>query len=166
MNGFDSFILWLRNILSPVLSLPNSSLFIFILTFCLVLFVMIVNRLVTDIKKLQSYDLEIKKHTSDLKEAKEMNNKTALRRLKREDVRLKQLRAYVSKQRLKVTFITIMPIMAIYVVTSFIYYGQPAAIFPFDLPSIGRVIPFSIWYLLCYLTMYLPLSRLFGISPR
>lgn len=165
MNGFDSFILWLKNILSPVLILPNSSLFIFVLTFCLVLFVMIVNRMVTDIKKLKTYDLEIKKHTRDLKEAKEINNKTALRKLKREEVRLKQLRAYVSKQRLKATFVTIIPIMAIYVIISFIYYGQPAAIFPFDLPLFGRTIPFSIWYLLCYLTMYLPLSKLFGVSP-
>lgn len=166
MSWFESTILWLREVLSSVLTIPNSSLFIFAVTFGLVLVVMIIYRSVTDIKKLQDCELEIRKYTRNLNEAKGRNDKAVLRRLKREEIRLKHFRAYASKQRLKATLITVLPLTFIYFILSIIYLGQQVATFPIEIPIIGRDVPFYIWYLLCYLTMYLSLSRAFGVSPN
>jgi len=165
MDWFDSFILWLREGLSPVLDVPGSALFIFGVTFSLILVVMIIYRLVTDVRRLQNYELEIRRYTRDLNEAKKRNDKAVLRRLKREEVRFKQFRSYISRQRLKATLVTILPLTVIYFVLSIVYFGKQVATFPFELPLIGKYVPFYIWYLLCYLTMYFPMSRVFGVSP-
>ena len=127
---------------------------------------MITYRLVTDVKKLQDYEFEIRKYTRDLNEAKRKNDKVALRRLKREEIRIKHFRNYASRQRLKATTITVLPLMIIYFILNIIYLGQQVATFPIEIPIIGRDVPFYIWYLLCYLTMYLSLSRAFGVSPN
>ena len=162
---FNSLISWIRQILYPVLSTPNSTVFIFSLALCLVLIVVTINRLTVDIKKLQAFDFEIKTHTHNLNEAKAKNDKTALRKLKRNELRLKQLRSYVSKQRLKASLITMVPVMVIYFLISNVYLGEQVALFPFDFPLFGNSAPFPIWYLLCYLAMFLPLSKFFGVSP-
>ena len=165
MEWFNSLITWLREILFPVLDVPSSAIFIFGVAFCLVLLVVTINRLAVDIKKIQAFELEIRKHTNDLNKAKANNDKTALRRLKREELRLKQLRSYVLKQRLNSSFITVIPLMMIYIIINTVYIGKQVATLPFDFPFVGRSAPFPIWYLLCYFTIYLPLSKLFGVSP-
>jgi uncharacterized membrane protein (DUF106 family) len=127
---------------------------------------MIVNRLLTDVKTIHGYELKTKKHTYDLNEAEKKKDKVAIRRLKRNEIRLKQYRSYIAKQRFKVTIVTIAPIMATYFIMSAIYLGQTVATFPINFPFIGRSAPFPIWYLLCYFTIYMPLSKIFGISLR
>jgi uncharacterized membrane protein (DUF106 family) len=166
MDGFNQLILWLREKLSLFNTTPHSALFIFSVAFSLVLLVMIINRLVTDVKKIHGYELKTKKHTSDLEEAEKKKDKVALRRLKRNEIKLKQYRSYIAKQRFKVTIITIAPIMATYVIMSAIYLGQTVATFPLHFPIIGQNVAFPIWYLLCYFTIYMPLSKIFGISLR
>lgn len=165
MDAFNSLIIWLTGVLSPVLKTPSSTVFIFFLVLGLTLIVVTVNRLAVDIKKLQGFELEIRKHASSLNKAKRMNDKAALRRLKREELRLKQLRSYVSKQRLKASFITLIPLIMIYLITSTVYLNVPVAVLPVDFPLIGREVPFPIWYMLCYFAFYFPLSKLFGVSP-
>lgn len=165
MELFNSLIISLRDALSPVLTVPNSALFIFGIAFGLALLVVTVSRLAVDAKKIQAFELEIKKHTHDLKEAKEKADKAALRRLKREELRLKPLRSYVSKHRLNASFITVFPLMIIYIIINAVYLGEQVVAFPFDFPIVGPYAPFSVWYLLCYFTTYLPLSKLFNVSP-
>lgn len=163
MDWFDSFIVWLKEALSPVLDTPSSALFIFATTFGLVLVVMIIYRLVTDVGRLQTCELEVRMYTRDLNEAKKRNDRAMLRRLKREEVRFKQFRSYASKQRLKAPFISIIPFMIVSLILSNVYTRQKVAISPFELPIVGKYLPFSIWYSLCYFAMYFPLSRVFGM---
>ena len=164
MESFNLFITRLRGILSPVLSVPNSALFIFGVAFALVLLVVAISRLVVDTEKINRFELEMRKHTNDLNQAKAKDDKAALRRLKREELRLKQLRSYVTKQRLNSSLITIVPLTLIYIIINTVYFGEEVAAFPIDMPFVGRFAPFPIWYLLCYFTAYLPLSKLFGVS--
>ncbi|MDQ1280216.1 MAG: hypothetical protein QG670_1479 [Thermoproteota archaeon] len=162
----EVFKIWLHQASSYFLSIPHSSLFIFSIALVVVLVVMLIYRFATDVKRLQESEFEIRKYTLELNEANRKNDKVALRRLKREEIRLKHFRTYASKQRLKATLITILPLMSIYFLLSITFFGQQVAIFPFEIPLIGGYVPFYIWYLLCYMTMYLPLSRAFGVSPN
>jgi len=165
MASLNSLVLWLRNILSSVLTVPHSALFIFGVAFGLVMLVVLISRLAVDMKKIQAFELEIKKHAQALKVAKANDDKAALRRLKREELRLKPLRSYVSKHRLTASLITIAPLMIIYILINAVYVDETVAIFPFDFPLVGRFAPFSLWYLLCYLALFLPLSKLFNVLP-
>lgn len=154
-----------------LLSIPHSASLILCVCFIISLVSMIVYWLMTDVDKLTTTEVEVKRHNQQLREAEKRNDKAMIRRLKRKDLRMKQLARKSTSQRSKVSLITMIPFTIIYLYLSSTFKGIDVAVFPFELPLIGRyvgdhfVIPFSIWYIICYFTSYLVLSRIFRIRP-
>ena len=145
--------------------MPNSTLFVIALSIALGLIMMVANLLLTDVKRLREHEREIRKYTSTLNDAKKRNDKTALRRLKREETRIHSMQSYVSKQRLKVTMVFMIPFMLIFSVLNSVFAeAGTVALIPFDFPFIGRNIPFVWWYMLCSFAVNFPLYRLFGLT--
>ena len=124
---------------------------------------MMVYRLMVDVKKLQSINEDIRRYNERLKEAQRRGNRGELRRLRREETRVKMLSSYSTKQRLRVTLVTVIPFSAVSILLNFFYGATTIAKLPFDTP-LGSNLSFYLWYTFCYFSAYLPFMRVFGIS--
>ena len=146
-------------------------LVIYFINICIVLIGSLVFRFTINVNRLEAQESEVRKFERNLKEAKIKTDKASLRKLKREEVRIKRISALASKQRLKVVMITILPFTATTLLLGAHYGGSDIALFPFELPLfskdyLGRTtVPFSVWYFLSYFSAYLPISKVFRSSP-
>ena len=142
---------------------PVATIVILIVSAGISLASIIVNHLMVDMKKLQSINEDIEKYNEKMREAQRRGNSVELRRLRREEARVKMLASFSTKQRLRVTLVTILPFAAASFLLNSFYGAKPIAKLPFNTP-VGAVLPFYIWYIFCYFTTYLPLTRIFGAS--
>lgn len=147
-------------------TIPYSMLFIFFVNICIVLAGSVIFRLTINIKQLEIQESRVHSYDRSLSEAKRKNDKTVLRKLKREEIRMKRISASASKQRLKASMITILPFTAASIIMIMFYVGKEIVLFPFKFVLFSTSSSFSVWYFLTYLTAYLPLSRVFRTSPR
>jgi uncharacterized membrane protein (DUF106 family) len=113
--------------------------------------------------RLQYVTRAVRKYNEELKRAQTRGDKTALRRLEREERKLRQMSSYTQKQRMKAMLITVIPFSAISILLGLYLSERPVAVLPFETPY-GRYINFYIWYLLCYFSAYLPFTRIFGLG--
>ncbi|MFQ6076867.1 MAG: EMC3/TMCO1 family protein [Candidatus Bathyarchaeia archaeon] len=167
MGWFDPFVDWARGSLSPFLATPSSTVFVFAVALALSLGAMLVNRLLTDVKQLRAYELEIKEYDNRLSRANSSKDKALLRKLRRAEPRIKMMRSRVSRDKMKVWAVTMVPYFVIYLTLNAVFSDPsvgPVAYSPWLLPFVGREIPFMLWYLICYFAAYTPLSRLFGLT--
>lgn len=155
MEWFESFFV-----------MPYSTLFTFFINICVVLVGSFIFRMIINVNRLEAQEFEVRSYDRSFKIAKKNNDKSTLRRLKREEVRIKRISASASRQRLRVVIITILPFTVVSIMLSIIYAGKEVALFPFEFLFFNRNFSFSIWYFLTYLTAYLPLSRVFRTSPN
>ncbi len=146
-----------------LLSRPISALFIFLVALGISLVSMMVYRHMVDLGRLRAVSQEVRKYNEALKKAQDSGDQATLRRLRREERRLKQLSGYSQKQRLRVTMVTVIPFSLVSILLGFMYSGVWVAELPFETPF-GSQLSFYIWYTLCYFAVYFPLTRIFGIS--
>ena len=151
------------SVLTFLLAAPASTISILIIAVTISLISMIVYRLLTDVKKLQSINDEISKYNEKMRDAQKKGSRAELRRLRREETRVKILASFSTKQRMKVTLVTILPFSMVSILLGSFYGARSVARLPFDTPY-GSDLSFYIWYTFCYFSAYLPLTRLFGLS--
>ena len=151
------------SVLTFLLAAPASTISILIIAVTISLISMIVYRLLTDVKKLQSINDEISKYNEKMRDAQKKGSRAELRRLRREETRVKILASFSTKQRMKVTLVTIIPFSLVSILLGSFYGARSVARLPFDTPY-GSDLSFYIWYTFCYMSAYLPLTRLFGLS--
>ena len=165
MAFWDDWIGWWINTLNPYMTIPNSTLFIMLLTISLTTISMIVYRIFTDVKQLKENDIEVRRYMREQNEAKRIQDKAALTKLERKEDRINSLRTYTSRQRSKVSLITIIPFTLIYfTLSSSLTSAGVVAYSPLTLPFWGTELYFFQWYLITYFTIHTVLSRLFGIT--
>lgn len=152
MDGFELF-------LNP----PVATLAVLFIAVGIALASMIVYRLMADVRKLQSINEEISRYNERMREAQRRGNRADLRRLRREEIRVKMLASYSTKQRLRVTLVTILPFSAVSILLGFFYGARPVAKLPFTTPF-GSDLSFYLWYMFCYFSAYLPFLRIFGLT--
>ena len=165
--GFESFICWDYGMdwINYLFVSPYSMLFIFLVNILVVIVGSSIFRLVVDVNYLEAREFEVRSYDRNLKEAKQRNDKMVLRRLKREETRIKRLSASASRRRLKAAMITVIPFTLVSILLNILYSGKgPIVSFPFEFSFLRNDFSFSIWYFLTYLTAYLPLSRLLHSS--
>ncbi len=164
ISWVESFTDWTRGVISPFLDPPASTFFVLAVTLSLAVFGVGMNLLLTDVKRLKALDNEVKVYDASVRRAKRINDKVLLRKLKRDEARIKTLRSRYFRQRLKAYAVTFAPTTLVYIFLYVAYSTGTVARAPYDFPIIGREISFVWWYLLCYFSTYTPLSRLFSIS--
>ena len=165
MSFWEDWLSWWANALSPFLTIPNSTLFIMFLTLSLTTISMIVYRIVSDVKQLKENDIEVRRYMRELNEAKRREDKAALARLERKEDRINSLRTYTTRQRSRVSLITIIPFMLIYyTLSSTLTSAGVVAHSPLTLPFVGTELYFFQWYLVTYFTIHTVISRLFGVT--
>ena len=148
-----------------LLELPYSTLFILLVNIVIVLAGSLVFRLIIDIDRLEAQELETHIYDQSLSDAKRRNDKKALRKLKRENIRMKRISASTSKQRLKASMTMIIPFAMSSILLNILYIGKDVIFFPFQFALFDKSTSFTVWYFLTYLTAYLPISKLFRTSP-
>ena len=151
------------SVLTYLLDAPASTVSILIIAVAISMISMIVYRLMTDVKKLQSINEEIGRYNEKMRDAQKKGSRAELRRLRREETRVKILASFSTKQRMKVTLVTILPFSMVSILLGSFYGASSVARLPFDTPY-GSNLSFYIWYTFCYFSAYLPLTRLFGLS--
>jgi len=147
----------------PLLNPPTATFAVLFIAVGIALASMMVYRLMVDVRKLQSINEEIGRYNERMREAQKRGNRAELRRLRREETRVKMLASYSTKQRLRVTLVTIVPFSAASILLGSFYGMRPIAKLPFNTP-IGTDLSFYLWYTFCYFSAYLPLLRIFGLS--
>lgn len=146
-----------------MVSPPYSTLLILIIASSIALSSMVVYRLMVDSKRLQSIDEETRKYNDIVRQAQRSGDKAKIRRARREEVRVKILSSYATKQRLRVTLVTVAPFALVSLLLGSVFGSDFVAKSPINTPF-GRDIPFYVWYSICYFSSYLPLSRVFGLT--
>jgi len=146
-----------------IASPPYSTLLILIVALSIALSSMVVYRLMVDLKRLQSINEETRRYNDIARQAQRSGDKARIRRARREEMRVKLLTSYATKQRLRVTLVTVVPFALVSFLLGSIFGSSAVAISPIDTPF-GREVPFYIWYTICYFASYLPLSKVFGLT--
>lgn len=142
---------------------PYSALFIFLISVCIVLISALILRCIINIDRLTALESEVRSYNTSLKEAKRRDDRVMLRKLRHQEVRLKQISASVSRQRMKSLMVTFIPFVLLSFVMSILYADKEVVLFPFEFPLRGS---FSIWYMLTYFAAFLPLSKILRTSPE
>jgi len=149
--------------LETLLSQPTSAFLIFLVALGISIVSMMVYRYMVDLRRLRTVSQEVRKYNEVLKKAQNSGDQAMLRRLRREERRLKQLSGYSQKQRLRVTMVTIIPFSLVSLLLGLLYSETFVATLPFKTPF-GSQLNFYVWYTLCYFAVYFPLTRMFGVS--
>jgi uncharacterized membrane protein (DUF106 family) len=166
----------MESLLQPYASIPNSTLFILTVATVLSLITTAANRLMVDVKRIKSVMREVNAWRQQLEKARKSNNKQELARVMKKQQAIMKLQSSVMWDRMKVSFIFLLPFWIIFMVLSRFYGTSPVAFTPFTIPFLltGRtdsqlgatVVPFYSWYIISSFAVSLPLSRLFGINPE
>lgn len=165
MAWYDPLVDWAREILTPFTTIPLSTVFVLGIALSLSLGVMLINRLLTDVKQLRAYEREVKEYDNRMSKVKGSKDKALLRRMRRAEPRIKMIRSRVMRDKMKVMAFTMVPYFVIYLTLNAVFSEVgPVAYSPWLLPFVGENIPFMLWYLICYFAAYTPLSRLFGLT--
>ncbi|MCK4243268.1 DUF106 domain-containing protein [Candidatus Bathyarchaeota archaeon] len=165
---FDGIIEWITSILSPVLTMPNSTLFVLAVAVSLNLITITTNRLFTDVNQLRNYEIEVRQHMNNLNAAKKRKDKQAIIKLERKEPRINRIQSIVAKQKMKTSLLLMFPFMAIFMSLNAIYGSSDpnfVAILPFEFPILlPKQLPFSTWYLICYFAVFSVFNRFFGVT--
>lgn len=137
---------------------PYLTFFAALIAFLLTLTSTLTNRRFIDRQLLAEFQKEFSEWRVKMEQAKKTGDKKLMAKLKKDEVRIMQMRAKVSSQQLKVMLITFVPFMAIWWVL-IPYFYKPAAFMPLFGAKID--IPFSIWYIICFFFFHLILSKIF-----
>ena len=153
---------WLDNLFV----IPYSALFIFTTNICVAIIGSLVFRRMVNADRLEAQELEVRRYDRSLKEAQRKNDKSIIRKLKREELRIKRISASVSKQRLKAALVLVLPFSGISFLLSLLYVDKEIVLFPFEFFLFNKEFSFTIWYFLTYLTAYFPISKIFKTSAN
>lgn len=144
-----------------LLPIPNSTLFILLLSMSLSFLTALANRLLTNREQLSASRKEIARWTADSKKARKSGDKKLLAKVKRKERHILKLQSKMMWQSMKVTLIFIIPFILIWQVLIGSYQGEYAVVAHF--PGVGDLQMFW-WYMLCSFTSGTMITKALGVS--
>jgi uncharacterized membrane protein (DUF106 family) len=152
--------------LQPYHEIPASTLLTIGIAGALALVSTASNRLLVDVKRVASVTKEVAAWRKEFEKAKKSNDKQLLAKVTKKQQAMMKLQSQVAFDRMKVSFLFIIPFYVVWIVLSG-FFGQTVVAFsPIQIPFAGDKLPFFYWYLICSFTISLPLTRIFGINPE
>jgi uncharacterized membrane protein (DUF106 family) len=152
--------------LRPYHSIPVSTLLTLTIAGVLALITTTANRFLVDVKRAATVMKEVNEWRKDFEKARKSNNKKLLAQLTKKQQAMMKLQSEVAFDRMKVSFIFLVPFWAVWLVLSGSFGQTVVAHSPIQIPFAGVNLSFFYWYLICSFTISLPLSRAFGINPE
>ena len=166
MEPIDTIWNLLMAALQPYRSIPASTLLTLASAGGLALISTAANRLLVDVKRVAHVTKEVNAWRKEFEKARKTNDKQLLAKTTKKQQAMMKLQSRMALERMKVSFIFIIPFWAIWIVLSS-FFGQAVVAFsPIPIPFVGDKLSFFYWYLICSFTISLPLTRLFGINPE
>jgi uncharacterized membrane protein (DUF106 family) len=166
MEPIDTIWNLLMSALQPYEAIPASTLLIVAIAGALALASTSANRLLVDVKKAARVTREVNAWRKELAKAKKSNDKQLLARLTKKQQAMMKLQSKTAFERMKVSFIFIIPFYAVWIVLSGFFGQNIVAVSPIPIPIAGEQLSFFYWYLICSFTISLPLAKLFGVNPE
>jgi uncharacterized membrane protein (DUF106 family) len=152
--------------LQPYHSIPESTLLTLAVAGVLAVVSTSANRLLVDVKRAAAVTKEVNAWRKEFNEARKSNDKKLLAKLTKKQEAMMKLQSKVAFDRMKVSFIFIVPFWIIWIIMSSFFGGAVVAHSPIPIPFAGTNLGFFYWYLICSFTISLPLTRLFGVNPE
>ena len=152
--------------LAPYDSIPASTLLTLAIAGTLGLMSTAANRFLVDVKRVAAVTKEVTAWRKEFEKARKTNDKQLLAKLTKKQQAMMKLQSRVAFDRMKVSFIFIVPFYVVWIVLSSFFGESIVAFSPIELPFVGDKLSFFYWYLICSFTISLPLTRLFGINPE
>jgi len=152
-----------RYVLPDVLGvLPYSTIFITFLAFATSLLTTLLNRKFIDRKLLAEWQREIAEWNARRELAKKTGDKKLMAKVRKQEIRIMQIRAKISGQQMKTTLITFIPFLAMWWILIGFYGNTPVAFIPLLWGRTG--IPFFFWYVICQFFFNFLLSKIFKVD--
>ena len=152
--------------LQPYSSIPASTLLTLAIAGSLALVSTAANRLLVDVKRVAQVTKEVNAWRKEFERARKANDKQLLAKLTKKQQAMMKLQSRVAFDRMKVSFIFIIPFWVVWIVLSSFFGANVVAFAPFQIPLAGDKLSFFSWYLICSFTISLPLARIFGVNPE
>jgi len=146
-----------------LLPIPNSTLFILLISMSLSSLTALANRLLTNREQVNAWRKEVARWNADFKTARKSGDKKLLAKVKRKERHILKLQSKMMWQSMRVSLIFMVPFILIWqLLTGFYGYTTIAYI-----PWIEGVfeMPLFYWYLLCSLTSGTLISKALGVTP-
>lgn len=152
--------------LQPYHEIPASTLLIIGIAGALALVSTASNRLLVDVKRVASVTKEVAAWRKEFEKAKKSKDKQLLGKVTKKQQAMMKLQSQVAFDRMKVSFLFIIPFYVVWIVLSGFFGEAIVAFSPIQIPFAGDKLAFFYWYLICSFTISLPLTRIFGINPE
>ncbi len=166
MEPIDTIWKLLMDMLLPYHSIPASTLFTLMVAGVLALVTNASNRFLVDVKRAATVTKEVNAWRKEFEQARKSNNKKLLAQLTKKQQAMMKLQSKVAFDRMKVSFIFIIPFWLVWIVLSGSFGQAVVAYSPIQIPFAGANLSFFYWYLICSFTISLPLSRILGVNPE
>jgi uncharacterized membrane protein (DUF106 family) len=176
--GFiEDFFAFVNAALAPYGAIPQSTFLILGIALVLSLVSTIANRFLVDIQRMRSISEEVRAWRNELDRAKKSDDKKLLAKATKKQEAMMKLQSKMMWDRMKVSFIFIVPFYIIFIVLSKFYGQAHVALSPFTIPFLltgptdptwpGAIeLAYISWYIICSFSISLPLSRVFGVNPE
>jgi len=166
LEPIDTIWKLLMDMLLPYHSIPASTLFTLMVAGVLALITNASNRFLVDVKRAAVVTKEVNAWRKEFEQARKSNNKKLLAQLTKKQQAMMKLQSQVAFERMKVSFIFIIPFWVVWIVLSGSFGQAIVAYSPIQIPFAGANLSFFYWYLICSFTISLPLSRILGVNPE
>jgi len=166
MEPIDTIWNLLMAALQPYESIPASTLLTLAVAGGLAVVSTAANRLLVDVKRVAAVTKEVNAWRKEFEKARKSNDKQLLAKATKKQQAMMKLQSKVAFERMKVSFIFIIPFWGIWIVLSGFFGGTVVAYSPIQIPFAGTQLGFFYWYLICSFTISLPLTRIFGVNPE
>jgi len=146
-----------------LLPIPNSTLFILLLSMSLSFLTALANRLLTNREQLSAWRKEVAQWNEDFKKARKSGDKKLLAKVKKKERHILQLQSKMMWQSMKVSLIFMIPFLLIWQLLIGFYGGTPVA----KIPWIDGVLemPLIWWYMLCSFASGTLIMKALGVTP-
>ncbi|MBX5326547.1 MAG: EMC3/TMCO1 family protein [Candidatus Bathyarchaeia archaeon] len=144
-------------------TIPNSTIFVFLLALLLTLITSLANRLLTNREQLKSWRKEISDWQKEFNEARKSGDKKQLEKVMRRQKQVMQIQSKMFTQQMKVSLIFIIPFFLIWTWLNGLYVVDGNLVAVAYFPGVGGI-PVFYWYLLCSLSFGALISRLLGLG--
>lgn len=177
MAFYDAFVALFDSLLAPYSNIPDSTLLILGIASSLALITNSANKFLVDVERIRSVTREVASWRAEMNKAKKANDKQALAKVMKRQQTIMQLQSKVMWDRMKVSFIFLLPFWGIFILLSGFFKKTVVALSPFAIPYLlyshepdpiyGSVqLAYVSWYVICSFAISLPLSRLLGVYPE
>ncbi len=156
---FADFMAWFGSTFQIFQTPPLSAIFIMLVSMSITLITNLTSRKVTDLRRLNRYQAEVKQYQEMQKEAERTQNEKLLRKVRRRKAYIERIQREMLTQRCKPSLIFIIPFLIMFQVLRGFYF-DPAT----GLDRVVAIVPFSVHKLLPFFTGWLGVPTAYGFG--